>query len=322
MGFSWSMSGVVTLPTAAVAAFRVARVDPARYRDWPREWGFDDEAFDDDEPIVMTVDEVLAVYRHAFAHDLAWTGGELRLRAVFSDDSDCWLTYRSELAAAIRAAADHGGSGELAITGALDGGPEYVFRIVARAGGTSRHEVVTARRAQPIAKRVEADVEPLIEAKLAELRAAEAKPRAMSPAPMLDPKLAAATFAKLVAKTRLTGRDREAAEQLMALLPEVTILRIRAPFTRSLVAASERHAGTLGRGALAVLAAWRHPGVAARIAEAAGGALPVDSACALLETLRDRRVVPALRKKLAALPANAPGDRDRLAQCIAHLAGR
>jgi hypothetical protein len=167
MGFSWAMSGAVTLPSANAAAYRDAAVEPARYDDWSSDWGVVD---DDCEPSGMTVDEVLAFYTQADAQAIEWKDDRLELRAVFSNDSDCWLTFRWDLAAAIRVAADFGGSGELAITGYLDGGPDHVYRVACNTDGTSTFEVLKARRAEPIAKRVHDDVKPVVEAMLEAFR--------------------------------------------------------------------------------------------------------------------------------------------------------
>jgi hypothetical protein len=157
MGFSWALSGRVNVKR--LADFKKATIDPSRFDDWPDDWG---------EPGcdagAMTAQELIDAYADAFAGAVEWKSDGVTLRAVFSNDSDLWLTYRSHFAAAIRSAADFGGTSDVAITGYLDGGPDSVFRVVARADGTSDLEVLTARAAKPIAKKIFEDVQPLVDA--------------------------------------------------------------------------------------------------------------------------------------------------------------
>ena len=183
MGFSWAMVGHVEVPRDKHEAYRAALADPTRYHDWTDEFGVIE---DGEEPLGMTVDKVIAAYDDADAKAIAWNGDRLELRAVFSNDTDCWLGYRHDLAAAIRTAADFGGTGELAITGWLDGGPDDVYRVTSRPDGSSRFEVLTARRADAVRERVFAEVEPVVEAMLAAhcatraAKAGAAKPRGVA----------------------------------------------------------------------------------------------------------------------------------------------
>ena len=191
MGFSWAMSGAVTLPSNKVAAYRGAAADPTRYDDWSSDFGEVDE---DAEPSESTVDEVLDYYRQADANAIAWNGDRLELRAVFSNDSDCWLTFRWDIVAAIRTAADFGGAGEAAITGYVDGGPNEVYRVTCSKDGKSSFDVLTAKRAEPVAKRIYDDVKPIVDAMVAAFRersaarkAAEAARATAKPAPAAKP---------------------------------------------------------------------------------------------------------------------------------------
>jgi hypothetical protein len=189
MGYRWVLSGKVNVGRKALDAYKKTVVNPARYTDWPESWG---------EPGCsagpMTIAEVVKTYEHTDAHDVRWDDGGVTLRALFSNDHDAWLTFRSHFAAAVRMAADFKGTADVAITGYVDGGPSDVYRILAHADGTSEMEVLTARAAKPIASRVHADVEPLVEAMLARYR-----PKGPTPAdiPAVNARVCAAlrTFA-------------------------------------------------------------------------------------------------------------------------------
>jgi hypothetical protein len=232
------MSGRITLEAGAVAKYRKASIDPARFDDWPDSWG---EPGCDPDP--MTVGEIVEVYENADAQGIAWAKDGLSLRAVFSNDSDCWLTYRSHLAAAVRAAADFGGTGDVAITGYLDGGPDDVFRILARADGTSEVDVLTARKAKPVAERVIADVQPLIEAMLARFK---------KPAAPIDKDIAP-IHARVIAALRALPSDDVVA---------ATASTIRRTFSSATecIAALERNLGLPGPagGAIAALRILAH----------------------------------------------------------------
>lgn len=158
MGYSWVLSGHIEMNAKDFAAFRNADVEPARY-EWPDSWGApnEDEAWDVDA-IVSALDE------GSDAKKIEWTNAGVKLLALFSNDSSVWLDLRSHIASLVHVAAEHGGAGEIAITGYLDGGPDEVYRVATREKKPTEMEVLTARAAKPIAERMFEEVEPLVTA--------------------------------------------------------------------------------------------------------------------------------------------------------------
>jgi hypothetical protein len=155
MGFSWALEGRVEVAASKVDALRERAVDPAKHT-WPDTWGEPNEA----EP--RTFEEVIGALEEAEVSNVEWTETGVRVAAVFSDDSSLWLDLRSHLLAAALVAGELGGKGDFAITGWLDGGPDDVFRAHAKKG-ESDIDVLTARDAEKIAKRVHRACEPLVE---------------------------------------------------------------------------------------------------------------------------------------------------------------
>jgi hypothetical protein len=159
MGFSWAITGEVTVGTSKLGAFRRAPLDPARYA-WPDSWGTPNGG--DAETVEAVIAELES---EAEACQVTWRKDGVSWRAIFSNSSGLWLDRRSHLAALGLVVADLGGTAEVAITGFIDGGPDDVY-LARSARGQSGIEVLTAREARRVSERVIAQTEPLIEAML------------------------------------------------------------------------------------------------------------------------------------------------------------
>jgi len=109
MGFSVAVWGRAHLPPEGMAAWRRSRVDAASFDDWTGDFG---------PPFPRgptTVGKHLARWKKDDALEYKMTKSEVSLRGILDED-----TYRdacAELAAAFRAAAPHGGRGELVFFG-------------------------------------------------------------------------------------------------------------------------------------------------------------------------------------------------------------
>ena len=98
MGYSYVYMGDAQLPREALEAWLVESTQVEL--DWPVDWGMEGTS---------DVAEVLGFLKDDDFSEASWENGLIRVRTLADKSGDAWLTYRSDLAIALRLLAKHGG---------------------------------------------------------------------------------------------------------------------------------------------------------------------------------------------------------------------